>query len=101
MQTHSIAVIPGDGVGLEVMPEGRRVLDLIAERYQAEFRCTEFDWSTEHYFRNGRMMPPDGVEQLRPFDAILLGAVGHPDREASAAHHMSSEDRVILSKGTP
>ena len=79
MQTHSIAVIPGDGVGLEVMPEGRRVLDLIAGRYQAEFRCTEFDWSTEHYFRHGKMMPTDGVEQLRRFDAILLGAVGRPD----------------------
>ena len=79
MQTHSIALIPGDGVGLEVMPEGRRVLDLIAGRHQAEFHCTEFDWSTEHYFRHGKMMPTDGVEQLRRFDAILLGAVGHPD----------------------
>ncbi len=79
MPEHSIAVIPGDGVGLEVMPEGRRILDLIAERYQTEFRCTEFDWSTEHYFRTGNMMPSDGLEQLRRFDAILLGAVGHPD----------------------
>ena len=61
------------------MPEGRRILDLIAERYQTEFRCTEFDWSTEHYFRTGNMMPSDGLEQLRRFDAILLGAVGHPD----------------------
>ena len=61
------------------MPEGRRILDLIAERYQTELRCTEFDWSTEHYFRTGNMMPSDGVEQLRRFDAILLGAVGHPD----------------------
>jgi len=79
MPEHSIAVIPGDGVGLEIMPEGRRILDLIAERYQTELRCTEFDWSTEHYFRTGNMMPSDGVEQLRRFDAILLGAVGHPD----------------------
>ena len=61
------------------MPEGRKILDLIAERHQVGFRCTEFDWSTEHYFRTGRMMPADGVEQLRRFDAILLGAVGHPD----------------------
>ncbi len=79
MPEHSIAVIAGDGVGLEVMPEGRKILDLIAERHQVGFRCTEFDWSTEHYFRTGRMMPADGVEQLRRFDAILLGAVGHPD----------------------
>ena len=79
MPEHSIAVIPGDGVGLEVMPEGRRILDLVAERHHVDFHCTEFDWSTEHYFRTGRMMPADGVEQLRRFDAILLGAVGHPD----------------------
>ena len=79
MQEHSIAVIPGDGVGLEVMPEGLRVLNFIAERHQVKFECTEFDWSTDHYFRTGKMMPPDGVERLRPFDAILLGAVGHPD----------------------
>jgi tartrate dehydrogenase/decarboxylase/D-malate dehydrogenase len=79
MQEFSIAVIPGDGVGLEVMPEARKVLDLIGDRYDLAFRYTQFDWGTNYYFEHGRMMPAGGVDQLRPFDAILLGAVGHPD----------------------
>ena len=79
MQEFTIAVLPGDGVGLEVMPEARKVLDLISNRYDLSFHYTEFDWSTEHYFEHGRMMPVAGVDQLRDFDAILLGAVGHPD----------------------
>ena len=79
MSKFSIAVIPGDGVGLEVMPEARRVLDLVSARYDVEFDYTEFDWGTDYYFKHGRMMPEGGVEELRPFDAILLGAVGHPD----------------------
>jgi tartrate dehydrogenase/decarboxylase/D-malate dehydrogenase len=79
MPKFSIAVIPGDGVGLEVMPEARKVLDLVSVRYDVEFDYTEFDWGTDHYFNHGRMMPEGGVEELRPFDAILLGAVGHPD----------------------
>lgn len=79
MSQFSIAVIPGDGVGLEVMPEARKVLDLISARYDVEFDYTEFDWGTDYYLKQGRMMPEGGVEELRPFDAILLGAVGHPD----------------------
>jgi len=79
MREFSIAVIPGDGVGLEVMPEARKVLDLIADRYDVRFNCTEFEWSTNYYFSHGRMMPEGGVDELRRFDVILLGAVGHPD----------------------
>ncbi len=79
MQEFTIAVVPGDGIGLEVMPESRKVLDLIANRYDLAFRYTEFNWGTEYYFEHGRMMPAAGVDQLREFDAILLGAVGHPD----------------------
>lgn len=79
MSTFSIAVIPGDGVGLEVMPEARKVLDLVSARYDVEFEYTQFDWGTDYYFRHGYMMPEDGIDLLRPFDAILLGAVGHPD----------------------
>jgi tartrate dehydrogenase/decarboxylase/D-malate dehydrogenase len=75
----SIALIPGDGVGLEVMPEARRVLDHISEHRNVRFRFTEFDWGTSYYFEHGRMMPAGGLDQLRSFDAILLGAVGHPD----------------------
>ena len=78
-QEFSIAAIPGDGVGLEVTPEGRRVLDVAAERSGAQFHWTKFNWGTAHYFRNGKMMPDDAVGQLRNFDAILLGAIGHPD----------------------
>ncbi len=79
MSKFSIAVIPGDGVGLEVMPEARKILDLVSARYDVEFDYTEFDWGTDYYFKHGRMMPEGGVEELQPFDAILLGAVGHPD----------------------
>ncbi|HUG81752.1 MAG TPA: tartrate dehydrogenase [Bryobacterales bacterium] len=79
MREISIAVIPGDGAGLEVMPEARKVLDLIADRYDVRFVYNEFEWGTNYYFEHGEMMPAGGIEQLRPLDAILLGAVGHPD----------------------
>jgi tartrate dehydrogenase/decarboxylase/D-malate dehydrogenase len=78
-RNYKIAVIPGDGIGLEVVPEGIRVLEAAAERFG--FSCTwqNFDWSCEIYRRTGRMMPGDGLDQLCPYDAIFLGAVGHPD----------------------
>ena len=79
MKRFSIAVIPGDGVGLEVMPEARKVLEVLAARHEVAFRFTEFDWGTTYYFEHGRMMPPGGIDALQSFDAILLGAVGHPD----------------------
>ena len=79
MTEFTIATIPGDGVGREVMPESIRVLDALAPRHDASFRYTGFDWSTEYYLQHGCMMPPGGIEQLRGFDALLLGAVGHPD----------------------
>ena len=78
MKTYSIAVIPGDGIGKEVVPEGIRVLEAAGRRFGFQFRWCEFDWSCETYARTGRMLPPDGLQQLRPFDAIFLGAVGHP-----------------------
>jgi len=78
MKTFRIAVIAGDGIGKEVVPEGIRVVDAAGKRFG--FRCEwhEFDWSCETYVRTGKMMPDDGLNQLRPFDAIFLGAVGHP-----------------------
>jgi tartrate dehydrogenase/decarboxylase / D-malate dehydrogenase len=76
--THRIALIPGDGIGCEVITAARTVLDAVCERHGVEFRYQEFDWSCERYLREGAMMPPDGIEQLRAFDAILLGAVGWP-----------------------
>jgi tartrate dehydrogenase/decarboxylase / D-malate dehydrogenase len=79
METFHIAVIAGDGIGKEVVPEGLRVLEAAGKRFG--FQCTwcSFDWSCESYVRAGRMMPEDGLRQLRSFDAIFLGAVGHPD----------------------
>ncbi len=73
-----IAVIAGDGIGREVVPEGIRVLETAGRRFGFSFAWHEFDWSCETYLATGKMMPADGLEQLRPFDAIFLGAVGHP-----------------------
>jgi tartrate dehydrogenase/decarboxylase/D-malate dehydrogenase len=79
MKTFKVAVIAGDGIGKEVMPEGIRVVDAAGQRFG--FRCewTPFDWSCDRYVATGKMMPDDGLSQLRRFDAIFLGAVGHPD----------------------
>ncbi|MEO8656865.1 MAG: tartrate dehydrogenase [Bryobacteraceae bacterium] len=79
MTTHSIAVIAGDGIGQEVVPAARRVIDHAGEKFGFRLEYTDFDWGAEYYFNHGRMTPPDALERLRPFDAILLGAVGHPD----------------------
>jgi tartrate dehydrogenase/decarboxylase/D-malate dehydrogenase len=78
MKTHRIAVVPGDGIGKEVVPEGIRVLDAVAGRHGLRFDWSGFDWSCETYARTGRMMPEDGLDRLRPHDAIFLGAVGYP-----------------------
>jgi tartrate dehydrogenase/decarboxylase/D-malate dehydrogenase len=77
-RTHRVAVIPGDGIGREVIAAARSVLDAVGGRHGVELRYHEFDWSCERYLREGAMMPSDGIEQLRAFDAILLGAVGWP-----------------------
>lgn len=75
----SIAVIPGDGIGGEVIDSARAVLDAVASRHGISLSYTEFDWSCLRYDREGTMMPAGGVESpLRQFDAILLGAVGWP-----------------------
>jgi tartrate dehydrogenase/decarboxylase / D-malate dehydrogenase len=78
MKTFNIAVVAGDGIGKEVVPEGIRVLDVAGQRFGFQISWQAFDWSCETYVRTGKMMPADGLEQLRPFDAIFLGAVGHP-----------------------
>src|SRR5690606_11349072 len=76
--THRIAVIPGDGIGKEVVPAACRVLERLGERHGFAFQWREFDWSCERYTRTGAMMPSDGVEQVADVDAIFLGAVGYP-----------------------
>jgi len=78
IKNYSIAVIPGDGIGKEVVPEGIRVLEAVAGRFDIRFKWDELAWSCETYTRTGRMMPEDGIEQLRRYDAIFLGAVGFP-----------------------
>ena len=78
MSSYKIAVIPGDGIGKEVVPEGIRVLEAIGRRFEINFKWNEFPWSCETYKSSGRMMPEDGIEQLREYDAIFLGAVGFP-----------------------
>ena len=78
MKTYTIAVIAGDGVGTEVVPQTRRVLESIAQKHSVTFAFQEFDWGAEHYFRWGAMMPAGAIDLLQPCDAILLGAVGHP-----------------------
>jgi tartrate dehydrogenase/decarboxylase / D-malate dehydrogenase len=75
---HRIALIPGDGIGKEVLPEGMRVLEAAGRRFGFELAWTQFDWSCESYAKTGRMMPDDGLDQLRAFEAIYLGAVGWP-----------------------
>ena len=79
MKTFQVAVIAGDGIGNEVMPEGIRVLEAASRRFGFGFEWQLFDWSCERYLKAGAMMPADGLDQLRRFDAIFLGAVGRPD----------------------
>ena len=79
MKTYKIAVIPGDGVGPEVLTEGIKVLKRVAELDGTfQFEDTWFPWGCEYYLKTGRMMPEDGIEILKEYDAIYLGAVGYP-----------------------
>jgi len=77
VRTHKIAAIPGDGIGVEVISAGLAVLEAL-QRTDGGFalEVTSFDWGSDYYRRHGRMMPEDGLEALRPFDAIYFGAVG-------------------------
>ena len=79
MTSYSIAVIPGDGIGPEVVAEGIKVLQAAGHRFNITFDLSEFDWGSDYYTKQGRMMPEDGLKALLPFDAIYFGAVGHPD----------------------
>ena len=80
MRTYKIAAIGGDGIGPEVVEAGVQVLGVCAERdgrFTLDFQ--DFDWGSDYYRTHGVMMPADGADQLRKFDAILFGAVGAPD----------------------
>ena len=73
---HKVAVIPGDGIGTEIMPEAIRVLETAGREYGVSFSWNEHDWGCERYCETSRMAPDDFLEQLLPNDAIFLGAVG-------------------------
>jgi tartrate dehydrogenase/decarboxylase / D-malate dehydrogenase len=80
MKTFTIAAIPGDGIGSEVISAGVEVLEALASREEGlAFTFDEFDWGGDYYLKRGRMMPDDGREQIRNHDAILFGSAGHPD----------------------
>ncbi|MFP3463759.1 tartrate dehydrogenase [Arthrobacter globiformis] len=79
MSTHKIAVIPGDGIGNEVVPAAVDCLERIAELHSLNLEFTYFEWGSEYYSRHGRMMAADGLDQLAKHDAIFLGAVGSPE----------------------
>jgi tartrate dehydrogenase/decarboxylase/D-malate dehydrogenase len=76
--TYRIALIPGDGIGIEVIDEGVRVLEALSRDFGFALELESFPYSCQRYVEQGAMMPPDGLDVLRPFDAIFLGAVGWP-----------------------
>ena len=90
MRRYQIAVIPGDGIGKEIVPEGLKVLRAVALLEKLDLEFETFPWGAEHYMRAGEFMPSDGVGKLRDFDAIYFGAIGHPDvhDSLSARHFM-------------
>ncbi|MEZ5355707.1 MAG: isocitrate/isopropylmalate family dehydrogenase [Bryobacteraceae bacterium] len=79
MNTYKIAVIPGDGIGMEVVPPTLELLRAAGGKFNIGFEFNHFEWGAEYFFRHGHMMPPNALELLAPHDAILLGAVGHTD----------------------
>ncbi|SIQ57932.1 tartrate dehydrogenase/decarboxylase / D-malate dehydrogenase [Rhizobium sp. RU35A] len=78
MKSYTIALIPGDGIGVPVTDAAWQVLEQVAKTHRFALSATRFPWSCDFYRKTGAMMPPDGIETLRGFDAILLGAVGWP-----------------------
>jgi len=80
MAEYNIAVISGDGVGPEVIAEGQKIMDAVADSTPGlTFRYTEFPWGSEYYRETGRMMPEDGLDQVAKLDSIFFGAVGDPN----------------------
>jgi tartrate dehydrogenase/decarboxylase/D-malate dehydrogenase len=79
MDSYAVAIIPGDGIGVEVVDAAFPVVEAAAADAGFEVEPTRFDWGTEYYLDHGEMMPDDGLDRLREFDSIFLGAVGHPE----------------------
>jgi tartrate dehydrogenase/decarboxylase/D-malate dehydrogenase len=78
MQKYKIAVVPGDGIGMEIVPEGIKVLDAVAFKHGFSLEKEMFGWGAGYYLSNGEFMPSNGLELLKPFDAIYFGSVGLP-----------------------
>jgi tartrate dehydrogenase/decarboxylase/D-malate dehydrogenase len=91
MTAHSIAVIPGDGIGQEVVPAAIRVLETAGARSGFTLTWEHFPWGSDYYRRHGRMMPADALDQLRGFAAILFGAVGDP----TLADHLTLDGMLL------
>lgn len=79
MGTYKIAIIKGDGIGVDVVNEGVKVLDAVASQYGIAWDYTEFPWNSDYYLEHGVMMPATALDTLADFNAVFLGAVGHPD----------------------
>lgn len=93
MVQHRVAVIPGDGIGSEVLAEGVKILNRVAELDGGfQFDFTHFPWGCQYYLKEGRMMAEDGMERLAKFDAIFLGAVGYP----GVPDHVSLWDLLLV-----
>ena len=93
MNKHKVAVIAGDGIGPEVIAEGVKVLNKVAELDGSfQFDFTHYPWGCEYYLKEGRMMPEDGLESLKKHDAIFLGAVGYP----GVPDHISLWDLLLV-----
>jgi tartrate dehydrogenase/decarboxylase/D-malate dehydrogenase len=89
MKNYQLALLPGDGIGKEVIPAAVQVINAAAQGFSLTFE--RFDWGCEYYLGHGRMMPEDGLDLLRPFDAVLLGAIGHP----SVPDHISLRELLL------
>ena len=76
--SHNIAVLPGDGVGPEIIREGIKVLKVVGEKYKIDFKFTNYDFGGERYLKTGEILPDSAIEELKKFNAIYLGAVGDP-----------------------
>jgi tartrate dehydrogenase/decarboxylase / D-malate dehydrogenase len=93
-KTYRIAVIPGDGIGKEVVPEGIRVLEQVAQQFQFELKQDWFDFAAcDYYAKHGKMMPDDWKEKIGGHDAIYFGAVGWP---ATVPDHVSLWGSLVL-----
>mgnify|MGYP003382162655 FL=1 len=77
--TLNLAVIPGDGTGPEVTQEALKVLEAVSKLEKFTYTTKFFDWGGERYLKTGETLPPGGAAELKKYDAVYLGAVGHPD----------------------